>query len=199
MTLPKRLVSLLLIYCFVIALAPLTRAEKRTINQISNGNSDPATETSSIGKAVDLVTSWFSSKTPRTSDDEDAAGDEGLHFRLSEAPDQPEARPVSKLANATVLSDAETQAILNRLPQIKAEPSDETDFALREKSLPPPRTGATVMQAFPAERDQGPRPNSCRAARCSSLLSGRRCSDRSQPERYVFRSDGRGYFAGRSC
>src|SRR5439155_602194 len=56
----------------------------------------------------------------------------------------------SKIANAAVLSDAETQAILNRLPQIKSEPNDEAQFALREKSLPPPRTGAIVMQVFPA-------------------------------------------------
>jgi hypothetical protein len=73
-----------------------------------------------------------------------------MRFRLSEAPGQPEARPISKVANATALSDTETQAILQRLPPIKTEASDEANFALREKSLPPPRTGETVKQTFPA-------------------------------------------------
>ena len=52
-----------------------------------------------------------------------------------------------------MLSDTETQAILERLPPIKSEPSDETEFALREKSLPPPRTGAIIMQPFPAANE----------------------------------------------
>ena len=150
MTLPKRLVSLLLTYCFLIAAAPITRAEITQFNSGSNGNANSPAELSSITKALDLVSSWFAAKEPKGSDDEDANKEEGLRFRLSEAPEQPEARPVSKIANAAVLSDAETQAILKRLPQIKSEPNDEAEFALREKSLPPPRTGAIVMQVFPA-------------------------------------------------
>jgi len=149
MTLPRRFVSLLLIYCFVIAVAPHTRAQIPSVNPVPSGTSNPAPEPSTIGKAFDFLSSLFSSKGTVSADDEDADKDEGLRFRLSEAPEQPEARPVSKIANAAMLSDAETQAILQRLPPIKTEPSDETEFALREKSLPPPRTGATLMQPFP--------------------------------------------------
>ena len=57
--------------------------------------------------------------------------DEGLRFRLSEGTDQPEVRPATNLAPATSLSNAETEAVLKRLPPIKSETSDETDFALR--------------------------------------------------------------------
>jgi uncharacterized protein YfaS (alpha-2-macroglobulin family) len=81
---------------------------------------------------------------------------EGLQFRLSEAPDQPEAQPGSKLAAATVLSDIETENILKRLAPIKAEGEDEKDFALRERSLPPPRTGQTISVSFPATANSAP-------------------------------------------
>src|SRR5712692_6631857 len=152
MTLPKRLVSLLLVYCFVVAAAPHTRADIPPANLLSTVNSRPAPKPSTIGKAFDFLSSIFSAKSTTSSDDEGADKEEGLRFRLSEAPGQPEARPVSKVAKATMLSDPETQAIINRLPPIKAEPSDEAEFALREKSLPPPRTG-TILQPFPAPNE----------------------------------------------
>jgi uncharacterized protein YfaS (alpha-2-macroglobulin family) len=81
--------------------------------------------------------------------------DKGLKFHLSEAPAQPEARPANKLAKADLLSDAETQAILGRLPAIKTETTDEIDFALREKSLPPPRMATVLLQAFPPAEEIG--------------------------------------------
>jgi uncharacterized protein YfaS (alpha-2-macroglobulin family) len=87
-----------------------------------------------------------------TSDDEH----DGLRFRLSEGADQPEARPATSSAPATALSAVETEAVLKRLPPIKSETSDETDFALRAQSLPPPRTGVTVMQPFPAASELAP-------------------------------------------
>ncbi|HEY3027025.1 MAG TPA: Ig-like domain-containing protein [Pyrinomonadaceae bacterium] len=92
------------------------------------------------------LSSWFSSSD--TEDETDKP--KGLRFRLSRGPDQPEARMVNKVAPATTLSDTQTQAILRLLPPQKIEPSDEADFALREKSLPPPRTGETIKQPFPA-------------------------------------------------
>lgn len=120
MTLPRRqFVSLLLIYCFVLASIPGVSAHNpsRVVQQ-------------------------------NTSDKE-----EGLRFRLSEGADQPEVRPTTNLAPSTSLSTAETEAILKRLPPIKSETSDETDFALRPQSLPPPRTGVTVMQPFPVTNE----------------------------------------------
>jgi len=82
--------------------------------------------------------------------------DEGLRFRLSEGTEQPETRPATTPAPATSLSTVETEAVLKRLPPIKSENSDETDFALRGQSLPPPRTGVTVMQPFPAANEAAP-------------------------------------------
>ncbi len=123
MTLPRRqFVSLLLIYCFVIASTPGVSA--RNASTIVQQN---------------------------TADE-----DEGLRFRLSEGTDQPEVLPTTNLAPSTSLSNAETEAVLKRLPPIKSETGDETDFAWREQSLPPPRTGVTVMQPFPAANEVVP-------------------------------------------
>ena len=123
MTLPRKCVSLLLIYCFAITVVPhpnLSAANTHALKQ-------------------------------ETSDE-----DEGLRFRLSEGAAQPETRPATTPASATSLSTAETEAILKRLPAIKSETGDETDFALRAQSLPPPRTGITVMQPFPAANEVTP-------------------------------------------
>jgi uncharacterized protein YfaS (alpha-2-macroglobulin family) len=150
MTLPNRLVSLLLIYCFVVAIAPHPRAAVPTANPGAITSESPPENSSALTKAANFLSSLFSSRGNSAADDEETDQEKGLRFRLSEAPGQPEARPLSTVANATPLSDAETQAILRRLPPIKTEPSDEADFALREKSLPPPRTGQTIKQSFPA-------------------------------------------------
>ena len=88
----------------------------------------------------------------------------GLRFRLSQGTGQPEppARPATS-SDVTVLSDADTEKILKRLPDIKPEKNDEQTFAFRDKSLPPPRTGSTVKVNFPSgaaadppEADAGP-------------------------------------------
>lgn len=74
----------------------------------------------------------------------------GLSFRLSDASDQPEQRPATKPSTSTELSQTDTDAILKRLSPIKVDPNDSQEFALRERSLPPPRTGATFDTSFPA-------------------------------------------------
>jgi uncharacterized protein YfaS (alpha-2-macroglobulin family) len=90
-----------------------------------------------------------SARTPHA----ETSYDDGLSFRLSEGTEQPAARPATNLVPSTSLSDVETEAVLKRLPRIKSETSDETEFARREQSLPPPRTGITVMQPFPAANE----------------------------------------------
>jgi uncharacterized protein YfaS (alpha-2-macroglobulin family) len=146
MTLPRRFVSLLLVYCFVVALSPnpraaiLSNAPKENIRERQSSTKLPP-----ASWLPSWLSSWFSTSNAGD-EDEDA---KGLRFRLSQAPDQPEAHPTSKVANATVLSDAQTQTILRRLPPIKTESTDEADFALLEKSRPPPRTGETIKQTFP--------------------------------------------------
>jgi len=150
MTLPKRVVSLLLIYCFLVVMAPRSRAAIPPANPVSSARLNPGQRPSTIRKAFDFLSSFLPSSTGKPSQDEDGDKEEGLRFRLSEAPEQMEARPANKVANATSLSDAETQAILRRLPPIVTAEKDEAEFALREKSLPPPRTGATIKEPFPA-------------------------------------------------
>ena len=124
MTLPRRFVSLLLIYCFAIAVAP-----------------HPHVAASS-------------EKIHALAQDEASDEDDGFQFRLSEGrPNQPKAQPVTKVAPTTLLSNAETEAVLKRLPSIKSETRDEIDFASRGRSLAPPRTGITVMQPFPGANE----------------------------------------------
>jgi uncharacterized protein YfaS (alpha-2-macroglobulin family) len=149
MPLPNRLVSLLLIYCFVITTAPPSRAAVLPANQIILATTSPE-NSSVIAKVAGFFSNWFS---PAAVSVEDKEEEKGLSFRLSEAPGQPEARAISKVANAAPLSAAETEAILKRLPPIKTDAADEADFALRGKSLPPPRTGETIQKTFPASAE----------------------------------------------
>jgi alpha-2-macroglobulin len=75
----------------------------------------------------------------------------GLVFRLSEAQDERQRQAQQQIARPATepLSDEATQILLKRLPPIKVEGDDEKDFALRDRSLPAPRTGQTISEAFP--------------------------------------------------
>ncbi len=77
------------------------------------------------------------------------SGPKGLRFRLSEGVEKSDAPTDGNVAPAAQLPEAETQQILRRIPPIKSEATDEQDFALRDRSLPPPRTGQIVRTAFP--------------------------------------------------
>ncbi|HWW74548.1 MAG TPA: Ig-like domain-containing protein, partial [Pyrinomonadaceae bacterium] len=79
-----------------------------------------------------------------------ASAKKGLQFRLSEGVEQSERVEPASVAPAEKLSEAETARVLARLPELKTEEGDRQEFALRERSLPAPRTGATVLQPFPA-------------------------------------------------
>lgn len=72
----------------------------------------------------------------------------GFVFTLAEGNPDAAALDRPKEAKLTPLSAPEVAALLKRLPEFKAKP-ESTDFALREKSLPPPRTGDTKLSAFP--------------------------------------------------
>jgi len=90
-----------------------------------------------------------------SADDEDDSngGDatkNGLQFRLSQGTEQPERQPANNTAPTSRLSESEIQNVLKRLPPVKAEAADEQEFALRERSLPPPRTGKTINVSFPS-------------------------------------------------
>ncbi|MBI3928043.1 MAG: hypothetical protein HY319_21045 [Armatimonadetes bacterium] len=72
----------------------------------------------------------------------------GLVLTLAEGSPDAAREPAAKAAQATPLTSEQLQAVLKRLPPFKVK-ADKTDFALREKSLPPPRTGKKVEQPFP--------------------------------------------------
>ncbi|MFH0899102.1 MAG: Ig-like domain-containing protein, partial [Pseudomonadota bacterium] len=73
----------------------------------------------------------------------------GLTFRLREGTEAPIAGAGPPLAKAVPLSETDTDKVLARLPPLPQESGDQKDFALREKSLPPPRAGKTVTESFP--------------------------------------------------
>ncbi|MGE0132367.1 MAG: DUF6049 family protein [Blastocatellales bacterium] len=74
----------------------------------------------------------------------------GLVFRLSEGGEEKQqAQPQIARPAAEPLSDEATQNLLKRLPPLKIEDDDQKDFAMRDRSLPAPRTGQTISEAFP--------------------------------------------------
>ncbi|MEM6989523.1 MAG: MG2 domain-containing protein, partial [Myxococcota bacterium] len=84
------------------------------------------------------------------------AADPGLLIRLSNADGDAAGGATIKPAKSVALSAADTSKVLARLPKLGKEPDDEKEFALREASKPPPRTGATVFGAFPPKPRRRP-------------------------------------------
>ena len=81
---------------------------------------------------------------------------EGLAFRLSEADLQAVTVTRPLVAPAMPLDDADVQRVFDRLPSIEAPVKEPEPFALREGSLPPPRTGKTIAIPFPPEATSEP-------------------------------------------
>ena len=61
----------------------------------------------------------------------------------SETPPEPAAVPI---AQAEPLSPVEADALLDRLPALAGEPSDQVVFRLPDETLPAPRPGDTIDQ-----------------------------------------------------
>ncbi|HWB82002.1 MAG TPA: alpha-2-macroglobulin family protein, partial [Nannocystaceae bacterium] len=80
----------------------------------------------------------------------------GLVIELSHADPAAANAARPKPVEGTVLSASDTSKVLARLPKMPADPDDTKDFAMRERSLPPPRTGATVLGAFPPSKSSKP-------------------------------------------
>src|SRR5436190_3207304 len=79
---------------------------------------------------------------------------DGLKFRLSEGVEGAEKREKAQLPSTDPLSDP--SSILKRLPAIKADPDDQTDFAKRVGSLPAPKTGQRIPVKFPSDEMRNP-------------------------------------------
>ncbi len=99
------------------------------------GQKPPALGRAGAGDGGSRVTSFKTSKS-------------GVGFRLSNA-EEDDAQDRPAVAPSTALSAADTQKVLARLPPLVAGPDDDQDFALRDKSMPAPRTGKTVTESFP--------------------------------------------------
>src|SRR5688500_5175571 len=77
----------------------------------------------------------------------------GLVFRLEEGAAAAERR--ADPASALALDAEATRRVLDRLPPLPPLPGGAQPFAFRERSLPPPRAGATVLQQFPPPATAG--------------------------------------------
>lgn len=82
---------------------------------------------------------------------------DGLKFRLSEGTEGADRREALPTPQTSPLSDDAVNNLLKRLPPIKTDPDDETGFAMRDRSLPPPKTGQTITSQFPPA-DSGEKP-----------------------------------------
>ena len=77
-----------------------------------------------------------------------------LTIRLSEGDEsEGESSPTAGQVEGEVLSDAEIRAVIDRLPPWDGDDAGAIDFHRPVDSLPPPRTGRTVDEPFPAGPD----------------------------------------------
>ncbi len=124
MTLPRQLFVLLFVYCLVVSSLPVASGKPFVVS----GYDGPHEQ-------------------------EKADQPHGLSFRLSEVSAQPVATPAPNVVVAAPLSLVETNRVLDRLPPM-TDDAVEQPFKLRERSLPPPKTGKTIKVSFPGE--EGP-------------------------------------------
>jgi len=85
----------------------------------------------------------------------------GLAFSLSEGQESAETRVKETLPSTDPLTQAQAADLLKRLPAIKSDASDQTDFAKRVGTLPPPKTGNKIPVKFPSDQDAAPFPDAC--------------------------------------
>ncbi len=81
---------------------------------------------------------------------------DGLKFRLSEGVEGAEQRVKQPLASTDPLSEAEAAKLLKRIPEIKPQSDDQTDFAKRIGTLPAPKTGSKIPVKFPSDEMRNP-------------------------------------------
>src|SRR5690606_32858400 len=80
----------------------------------------------------------------------------GLQFRLSEGSEGGGDRVVPEPAQADPLDPGAAEALTGRLPAIKVDPNDQTEFAKRVGTLPAPKKGERVPVKFPADSEMRP-------------------------------------------
>jgi len=91
---------------------------------------------------------------PATHGDAVSEAVEPLTIHLSEGKESAtDGPPAVNRVEGTALGDEEISAVLDRLPPWEVDDSGAVDFNRPAESLPPPRTGRTVDQPFPAGSD----------------------------------------------
>src|SRR5690348_4657870 len=79
----------------------------------------------------------------------------GLQFHLSEGVEGAETRVKETLPPTDPLSTGDAQSLLKRIPEIKPDADDQTDFAKRIGTLPAPKTGKMIPVKFPSDDGRG--------------------------------------------
>ena len=80
----------------------------------------------------------------------------GLQFRLSEGEEGAENREKQLPTKGDALSEGDTSKLLSRIPEIKTETDDKTEFAKRIGTLPAPKTGDKIPVKFPSDEERNP-------------------------------------------
>ena len=83
---------------------------------------------------------------------------DGLRFDLAAGTEPTPEQTRAKAATTTPLAEAATEALLNRLDPLPADPADRAAFALRTRARPAPRPGETIETPFPPPASEAPAP-----------------------------------------
>ena len=86
----------------------------------------------------------------------DAGGETGMRLALSEGSELTAPFSSTPLADSQPLSPDETQALLDRLPELEGADEDQQQLRLPPETLPAPRPGETVEHAFPPPDSAAP-------------------------------------------
>ena len=93
--------------------------------------------------------------TRKSAGKEEKKKPDGLEFELSEGGAKAAPEEAGKPAQAKALGEKETGAVLERLGKEKPD-TKETEFSFPASTLPPPRTGTTIREAFPPPKKVKP-------------------------------------------
>ena len=79
-----------------------------------------------------------------------------MQITLNEGQPAQQVVPTGSPAQAEPLSEAEVQALLERVPPLATDTGDVQEFRLASQPIPPPRPGETISQPFPPPAQVAP-------------------------------------------
>ncbi len=103
------------------------------------------------GSLAQLSISASGQAIRKAMEDRNKDAQNGLKFRLSEGVEGADKREKTPPAATDPLGESETNGLLKRVPAIKIDPDDKTEFAKRIGTLPAPKTGNKVPVKFPSD------------------------------------------------